>query len=262
MAPSSAFSDDKSNNLLFSESLVALRKKRAQHTFHKAPYLALDIERFLQERLLKLEKTKSILILGCPGNSLDSFLKSQEFLGHIDHFNPLITPLTNLSEQKSYDIIVDGFNFHWINDPLTYLRHIYLLLKPGGVYHCGFLGGTTLTELRKTFLQTDSDLFQGAFARISPMIKAEAATRLIQSAGFHNSVVEHDEVAVNYNSLKDLVQDLRSMGENNALSSLAKTTPKASKTYLSHAEKTYKKLFSWDQFQMTYDFIFMSGWRK
>ena len=248
---------------LFSYDLLKIRKTRAIQTLFKADYLVKDLESTLLARLKSAPKDiQKVLIIGCPGPHLKAHFKTTD----IDTFDPFLTP--NFKDQElpfkdqAYDLVIEGFIFHWLNNPLLYLAEIHGLLRPGGLYLSGFLGGSTLTELRQALLQTDLDLYQGVFARSSPMIKPEAATRLLQTAGFKDPIVDHEEIGVSYPDLKTLIQALRRMGESNALND--QRSPKVSKTYLDHATKTYQKLFPEQDktIASTFDFVFMTGWRS
>ena len=246
---------------LFSQALLRCRKQRSQGTFHQVDYLAQDLEKTLIARLPKnRENLKKVLIIGCPAGLPQSHLKGVS----VDVFDPLLdegfveNKLPFLDAQ--YDLVLEGFVFHWLNDPLGYLQSVRGLLKTGGLYLSGFLGGTTLTELRQTLLKADIDLYGGAFARVSPMIKPEAATRLLQSAGFQDAIVDHEEIGASYPCIKSLIQDLRAMGESNA--STDQRSPKISKDYFKCAEKKYHTLFPQknDSLVATFDLVHMTGW--
>jgi hypothetical protein len=242
---------------LFDQRLLKVRRKRAQQTFAKARYLARDIECTLLSRMPPLKGKESILILGCPGQEM-----AERFSNHADvRFLPLwvFDEAGFTLPHNHYDIIIEGWLFHWLNDPLNYLLTIRQALKAGGLYLSGFLGGKTLTELRQAFIETDMQLLQGACARVSPMIPAEAATRLLHTAGFQDPVVDHEEIGVAYPRVKDLIHDLRLMGETNALKSCRQNI--TTKAHLDSLEATYHALFGGQDkaLEATFDFVFMSG---
>ncbi len=246
---------------LFSHGLLSRRKQRAQKTFQQVSYLAKDLEGTLIARLPKDRKNlKKVLVIGCPAGLPQAFLQGTS----LDVFDPFLAK--SFQENKlpfqgaQYDLVLEGFLFHWLNDPLRYLQDVKRLLRPGGLYLAGFLGGTTLTELRQTLLKTDIDLYGGAFARVSPMIKPEAATRLLQSAGFQDAIVDHEEAGVSYPHMKALIQDLRAMGESNALAD--QRSPKISKDYFERAHQNYLSLFPPKDQNLvaTFDMVHMTGW--
>jgi len=249
------------SNPLFSQALLRCRKQRAQHTFQQVAYLAQDLEETLIERLPKnRESLNKVLLIGCPAGLPQTHLKGVS----IDVFDPFLEESfieNKLPFQEGhYDLVLEGFIFHWLNDPLGYLCDIKRLLKPGGLYLSGFLGGSTLTELRQVLLKTDIDLYGGAFARVSPMIKPEAATRLLQSAGFKDAIVDHEETGVSYPHIKSLIQDLRAMGESNALTD--QRSLKISKDYFEQAQQNYHVLFpqKGESLLATFDLVHMTGW--
>lgn len=253
-----------SEKRLFNQKLLRQRRINASKTFYKAAYLSSDMEKTLIKRLPPLTGKEKVLLLGGPSQilsqKLHSFRSIELDVVLLENFSEeQITPLT-----ASYDLIIDAFLFHWINDPIQYLLCIKKALRAGGLYLSGFLGGKTLTELRHALIQTDLDLLKGACARVSPMIPAEAATRLLHATGFRDPVVDHDEVKVIYPHLSQLIQDLRNMGETNALSEPPKIVTQ--KTYFSCLEHHYRTLTHYHSqgpnpttIQATFDFIFMSG---
>lgn len=247
---------------LFSYDLLKIRKTRALRTFHQADYLAKDMESTLVKRLTSLKDLQKILIIGCPGGVLKQRLGAFE----CDFFDPLISEgFTENSlpfKAAHYDLIIDSFVFHWLNKPLDYLMAVHKVLRPGGLYLSGFLGGATLTELRQVCLKTDIELYEGACGRISPMIKPEAATKLLQTAGFKDSIVDHEEIGVSYGTVQNLIQDLRLMGESNAL--MDQRSLKVSKKYIECAGRNYQILFPQKDKNIiaTFDFVFMTGWRS
>ena len=273
---------------LFSRKSLFLHKARSRVTegLKKAPYLAKDLEEALIRRLdimggkVSLDSQKNspppqaplkVLVIGCLEGTLRAFLEARSSFFHISFWDPFdsFAPEREISPptaEGGYDLILEGLVFHWLNDPLLYLRRLQERLCPGGLYMASFLGGKTLTEVRQAFIETDLSLFSGAFARVSPMIPPEAATRLLQATGFVNPVIDHEETQVNYPRLKVLLKDLQAMGESNALTS-SRENPMP-KSYLTHAEEYYHKLFgkkigtSQQPFEITFDFVFMMGWRS
>lgn len=249
---------------LFSYPLIKLHKTRAQSTFCKAAYVAQAIEETLLERCLSwMPNIQKVLILGCPGGKVRSFFANQKGV-EVFYYDPLLEETfqeEGLPFRKgSLDLILEGFVFHWINDPLTYLKALKKLLKPGGVYSSGFLGERTLSEFRQVLLETDVFFFKGASPHVSPMIPAEAATRLLQAASFDCPVVDHEEFLGQYGSVKELIHDLRAMGETNAL--CERGPPRFQREYIPFMERTYRRLFPWQKTGVyaTFDVIFMAGW--
>lgn len=119
----------------------------------------------------------------------------------------------------SFDLIVSVADLHGVNDLPGALIQARRALRPGGRFVAGLFGGTSLIEVRRDLLDAESALTGRAAARIAPMVDPDAASGLMQRAGFADPVVEVDTVAIRYDGLFAVLRDLRGMGEGNALRS-------------------------------------------
>ncbi|KAH9965980.1 hypothetical protein BC827DRAFT_1265059 [Russula dissimulans] len=107
-------------------------------------------------------------------------------------------------------------------------------LQPDGVFVGTLLGGDTLFELRTSLQLAEMEREGGISHHESPMagalrhsstellpITASAEPRdmsnFMSRAGFKLLTVDVDEVSVGYPSMWELLEDLRDMGENNAI---------------------------------------------
>ena len=116
----------------------------------------------------------------------------------------------------SFDLVASSLAFHWINDlpgTLLQLRHI---LKPDGLLLVNLFAGETLEALRIALLEAESEIENGASARISPFADPRDLAGLLQRAGFALPVVDSDRITVDYPDAWKLMRDLRAMGETNA----------------------------------------------
>jgi SAM-dependent methyltransferase len=116
----------------------------------------------------------------------------------------------------SFDLVISGLAFHWINDlpgTLHQLRHI---LKPDGLLLINLFAGETLEALRVALLEAESEIENGASPRVSPFADPRDLAGLLQRAGFALPVVDSDRITVDYRDAWSLMRDLRAMGETNA----------------------------------------------
>jgi SAM-dependent methyltransferase len=118
---------------------------------------------------------------------------------------------------ESLDLAVSLLSLHWTNDLVGALIQIRQALKPDGLFLGALLGGQTLTELRQSLLQAESEILGGAGPRVSPFADAFDGAALLQRAGFALPVSDVDRVTVRYDHPLKLMADLRAMGESNAL---------------------------------------------
>jgi len=97
------------------------------------------------------------------------------------------------------------------------LVQINQALKPDGVFLGALLGGDTLFELRTSLQLAEVDREGGISPHVSPMTDSRDMSNLLGRAGFTLLTVDVDEVKVNYPSMWELMDDLRDMGESNAV---------------------------------------------
>ncbi|KAH9817287.1 S-adenosyl-L-methionine-dependent methyltransferase [Melampsora americana] len=140
--------------------------------------------------------------------------------------NPSINIQRILTDEESlnlspntHECIMSCLSLHWVNDLPGTLVQIKDALKPDGVFIGAMFGGDTLFELRYiTALQLAEQERQGGIsARVSPMTDCRSMSSLINRAGFAIPTVDIDEVTVHYPSMFELIDDLRWMGESNAI---------------------------------------------
>ncbi|PSR92217.1 hypothetical protein PHLCEN_2v4747 [Hermanssonia centrifuga] len=135
---------------------------------------------------------------------------------HADEENLLETIPRN-----SQEAIVSCLSLHWVNDLPGVLVQIKEALKPDGVFLGALFGGDTLFELR--WISSSSNYLAeveregGISPHISPMTDSRDMSSLLGRAGFTLLTVDVDEVKVNYPSMWELMEDLQSMGESNAV---------------------------------------------
>jgi len=91
------------------------------------------------------------------------------------------------------------------------------MLQPDGVFVGAMLGGDTLFELRTSLQLAELDREGGISIRVSPMTDTRDISNLLSRAGFTLTTVDVDEVTIAYPSMFELVEDLRDMGNSNAV---------------------------------------------
>jgi NADH dehydrogenase [ubiquinone] 1 alpha subcomplex assembly factor 5 len=124
---------------------------------------------------------------------------------------------------ESLDLVVSSLSLHAANDLPGALAQIRRVLKPDGLFLGALFGGDTLRELRKAFASGESDVRGGISPRVAPMADVRDLGGLLQRAGFALPVADSERTIVRYGSFATLVDDLRALGETNALAERAKT---------------------------------------
>lgn len=171
-------------------------------------------------------------------------------------------------EENSLDCVIAPGSLHWTNDLPGALIQIQRVLKPDGVFLGYMLGGETLFELRYVTLTHSSTSMMlaeqeregGLSVHVSPMTDTKDVSSLLTRAGFTLQTVDIDELTVNYPSMFELVQDLRDMGESNAV---VNRRPYMHRETLLAAAATYQALHGTPEGHVpaTFAQIFMIGWK-
>lgn len=122
------------------------------------------------------------------------------------------------------------------------------------------LGGETLFELRTALQLAEVEREGGISIRVSPMTDTRDVSNLLSRAGFTMTTVDVDEVKVGYPSIFELVEDLRDMGNSNAVVERRAFLKRDS---LVAASAIYKALHGLEDgtIPATFQIIYMIGWR-
>jgi len=174
---------------------------------------------------------------------------------HADEENLLQTIQPN-----SQEAIVSCLSLHWVNDLPGVLIQIKEALQPDGLFLGAMLGGETLFELRTALQLAEVDREGGISPHISPMTDTRDVSNLLGRAGFTLLTVDIDEVKVAYPSIWELMDDLRDMGESNAVIGRRHVIHRDT---LAAASAIYKELHGNDDgtIPATFQVIFMIGWK-
>jgi len=158
------------------------------------------------------------------------------------------------------DAIISLLALQTVDDLPGILLQIRRALKPDGMFLACLLGGASLTELRQSLLQAESEMEGGISPRVAPFADISDLGGLLQRAGFALPVSDVDSFAVRYASPLGLMHDLRRMGATNALIERRKTPLR--RATLLRALEIYTKRFSDPdgRVRATFEFIWISGW--
>ena len=160
-----------------------------------------------------------------------------------------------------FDLALSCLSLHWVNDLPGTLAQIGSALKPDGLLLAALFGGTTLRELREALLRAELELDGGAGPRVSPFVDLRDAGALLQRAGFALPIVDLETIVVTYGHPLKLMQELRRMGEANAL--LDRQRRPLRRSTLVRACEIYQDLFAdaAGRVPATFQILMLSGWR-
>lgn len=163
--------------------------------------------------------------------------------------------------EAGFDLIASGMILHRINDLPGLLARFRRALKPDGMLIAAFAGGDTLLELRDVLTRAESEVRNAAGLRVFPMIDVRAAGQLLQRAGFALPVVDSERLTVRYDSLFDLLRDLRAMGAT-ALALNRPGQPPLTRAIVARAAELYAESHADPdgRIRATFEIIWISGW--
>jgi len=158
------------------------------------------------------------------------------------------------------DLVVSGLALQFVNDLPGTLIQVRRALKPDGLFVAALAGGETLTELRQVLAAAEAEIEGGMSPRVAPFVDVRELGALLQRAGFALPVTDVDRVTVRYESVFELMHDLRRMGAANALIE-RRRQPLRRATLLRMAEIYAARFADADKrIRATFDIVWLAGW--
>ena len=161
---------------------------------------------------------------------------------------------------ESFDLVVSALSLHAVNDLPGALAQIRNVLKPDGLFLAALFGGDTLRELRTAFAMGESEVLGGISPRVAPMADVRDLGGLLQRAGFALPVADSEKTIVRYGAFTTLVDDLRALGETNALAERSKNILRRDvlaamlRAYAAHSADEDGRLLA------TFEVIYLTAW--
>jgi SAM-dependent methyltransferase len=256
---------------IFDRALLRHRRRRAA-ALGPATFLLNRVADDLAERLATVLRRFDLAVdLGTPGDAVRNALARLESVGRIVAAD--VMPDTTRGERfvaadeealqfgdATLDLVVSALALQFVNDLPGVLVQIRRALKPDGLFLAALIGGETLTELRQSFAEAESDIEGGVSPRVAPFADLRELGALLQRAGFALPVTDVDRVTVRYDSVFGLMHDLRRMGATNALIARRRTPLK--RATLQRMAEIYAERFADDdgRLRATFEIVWLSGW--
>lgn len=172
----------------------------------------------------------------------------------------------------SFDLVFSSLSMQWCNDLNAALLEAKRVLKPGGLYVFTTFGPDTLKELRHSWSKVDDEDHVNRFIDMHDIGDA-----LLQD-GFAEPVMEAEVLTVTYDSVDQLMRDLKAIGANVTANSTAAAeagdayganrSEKVSgrkglggKSILHTVRQGYEKFRSNNVLPATYEIIYGHAWK-
>ena len=165
--------------------------------------------------------------------------------------------------EASFGLATSVLSLHWINDLPGVLTQVRQVLAPDGLFLACLFGGGTLSELRASLIEAESEITGGISPRLSPLPGLQDLAGLLQRAGFALPVADVERVTVRYSHPMKLLEDLKGMGEQAAFAPRAGQERRPlSRRILARMSEIYQSRFSDPdgKVRATFEIIWLSGW--
>ena len=261
------------------DSLAFLRnRQRAAPNYKKFAFLKDEAALRLADRVdLMRRKFNFCLDLGAHDGRLLRHLAPSGKIGTMIHSDPAFNFFPNYSVNNkkhfvvndfsalpfndgSFDAVFSCLNLHWVDDLPGVILQIRRLLRPDGLCLINLLGGNSLYELRSSIIAAEQNIMGGFSPRCTPMADIKDIGQLLARAGLALPVADSDRLTVTYPNIFRLMEDLRGMGEQNAL--LERLRHPTKRTVFSKAAEIYQEQFGRadGSIPASFEIITLTGW--
>ncbi len=163
-------------------------------------------------------------------------------------------------QEGQYDLVIHAMSLHWSNDLVGQVIQSRRALSPDGLFLGVLFGGQTLAELRAVLAQAETEINGGLSPRVAPMAEIRDLGAILQRAGFALPVADNLSLQVSYENPTALIDDLRNMGEGNALAGRLRRF--TGRRVFQRAFDLYEQNFALEQGRISasFEMIFLTGW--
>jgi len=252
---------------IFSLHKIIAHRNRAAKDFAQHSFLHDEIENRMIDRIEDLSgEFEKVLVLGYCSDELILYLQQKretKFIVRQDYSADMggfvVADLEKLPyAPESFDLIYSNSLLHLANDLPGVLVQIRKSLRPDGVFLASMFGGESLCQLRQAMSAAEEKLYGGMSPHIHPFVDVKTLGSLVQRAAFSNLIADSDLIDIAYDNAKDLMYDLRNMGEANSMMKCGRTL---SRDLLDVIESEYKKNYTDGEggILSTFDIINITG---
>ena len=244
---------------LFDHVLLADRLRRRARPAEGADFLLRRAAEDLAERLGPvLRPFPEIADVATPGGAFAEALAKARPQSRVSRVVAVRETL-DLPPQ-GFDLVTSGLALQHANDLPGALIQIRRALRPDGLFLGCLLGGATLTELRQSLAEAESDVSGGVSPRVFPFADVRDMGGLLQRAGFALPVADSETVVVRYADAFRLMADLRAMGGTNVL--VERSRKPTRRSLMLKAAEVYGSRFADPdgRIRATFELVWLSGW--
>jgi len=262
---------------IFNNQQICRNRDRAAARFGEADFLKMVAIDRLEDRLGLIRRSfDNVMDIGAHGGYAARYLSGHEKIGQITSFDPsfefvkqggawgqshqmMVESLPD--DLPPCDAVISLLYLHQVNDLPRLMRQMASYLKPDGLFFAILCGGRTLQELRASLAAAEEEITGGISAHVAPMADIKDVGGLLQHASLAMPVADSEVITVTYSSIFKLMQDLRLMGEGNALK--GRLNHLSRRDVFFRAAEIYQERYGLEDGQIpaSFELISLTGWK-
>jgi len=198
----------------------------------------------LSQQLSKRFTESTIIALDFAQNSLKNNSANHKICADASHL-----PLAN----NSVDMVISSLMMQWCPDLNQLFSEIHRVLKNDGLILFSTFGPDTLKELKKSWSVVDDETHVNTFTDMH-----DIGDQMLQN-GFQSPVMEMEHLTLTYQTVTDLLRDLKAIG--------AQTVNTRSKSLMGKDKfqqmiKMYESYRQDGKLPATYEVVYGHAWKK
>jgi len=206
--------------------------------------------------LFKRYKKASLVALDLSENMLN---KTSRFGGFLRSPHLVCADIEHLPfVDNTFDLVFSSLSMQWCNDLNAALLEAKRVLKPGGLFVFSTFGPDTLKELRYSWSKVDESNHVNQFVDMHDIGDA------LLHDGFAEPVMEAEVMTVTYNSVDEIMHDLKAIGANVTADSAQKNQLAkglAGKSILYTVRQAYEQFRQDNLLPASYEIIYGHAWK-
>jgi malonyl-CoA O-methyltransferase len=152
----------------------------------------------------------------------------------------------------SADLVLSNLMLQWCNDPDAVFRECRRVLRPGGLLSFATFGPDTLVELRRAWGAADGH------AHVNRFIDMHDLGDALVRAGLAEPVLDVERYTLTYDSVRDLMGDLKAIGAHNATDGRPRGL--TGKGALARMTAAYEEFRRDGRLPATYEVVYGQAW--
>ncbi len=152
-----------------------------------------------------------------------------------------------------FDLVYSSLSMQWCNDLNAALLEAKRVLKPGGLFVFSTFGPDTLKELRSSWASVDNA------DHVNQFIDMHDIGDALLFDGFAEPVMEAEVLTVTYNSVDEIMHDLKAIGAN--VTARRSRTGLGGKAALQNLRQNYEQFRQNNLLPASYEIIYGHAWK-